>query len=398
MRKNLQVITLLRNFATGLLAPVLTLAALQHGADLRTVSLLIGAYSLTVITAEFPSGVFADLRGRKLSFLLSALFSIAAYGAVMFADSLALLLPAMVCMGLGRAFASGSLDALAIDEAADDAALVKVTSRLAMLQSAGLAAGALAGGWLGGIGQRYSANLAAAMLTTALYLLLTLATVKEAPRARATASPEKRLRTHLKSSFAFLGRRGMVRMLMVLSLLSGFGMLSVETYWQPGLERFAPSSWLFGVLSCAGFAGTMLGCRATERLLTKKPALGTALLLSQKALYGLCFAGFAAAAGTGAFSAVYLLSYLALGGAGVAEDTLLNREAPAAQRASILSLFSFVLQIGGLVASLCGYWIVAYADFRDLWLFSGGMITLCAVIFAILNAAHARRAAADEQA
>jgi MFS family permease len=383
-----------------LLAPVLTLAALRHGADLRTVSLMIGAYSLTVIAAEFPSGVFADLRGRKRSFVVSALFSIAAYGAVMLADSLTLLLPAMVCMGLGRAFASGSLDALAIDEAADDAALVKVTSRLAMLQSAGLAAGALAGGWLGGIGQRSTANLATAMLTTLLYLLLTLLTVKEAPPARAAAAavPEKRLRTHLKSSLSFLRRRGTVRMLMVLSLLSGFGMLSVETYWQPGLESFAPPAWLFGVLSCAGFAGTMLGCRATERLLTKKPAFGAALRLAQKAVSGLCFAGFAAATGAGAFSAVYLLSYVALGGAGVAEDTLLNREAPAAQRASILSLFSFVLQIGGLIASLCGYWIVLYADYRVLWLLAGAVITLCAAGFAGLNAASARRAAANQTA
>lgn len=53
-----QIAILLRNLATGILAPVLTLVLLANGASISTISLLLGAYSLTVILFEFPSGVF----------------------------------------------------------------------------------------------------------------------------------------------------------------------------------------------------------------------------------------------------------------------------------------------------------------------------------------------------
>ena len=61
MRKSVQLIYLLRFFGTGIILPVLSLLLLSRGATIETISLVIGLYSLTVILAEFPSGVFADL-------------------------------------------------------------------------------------------------------------------------------------------------------------------------------------------------------------------------------------------------------------------------------------------------------------------------------------------------
>ena len=59
MRKSIQLIYLLRFFGTGIIIPVLSLLLLARGATIETISLVIGLYSLTVIVAEFPSGVFA---------------------------------------------------------------------------------------------------------------------------------------------------------------------------------------------------------------------------------------------------------------------------------------------------------------------------------------------------
>jgi MFS family permease len=82
----------------------------------------------------------------------------------------------------------------------------------------------------------------------------------------------------------------------------------------------------------------------------------------------------------------YALGYLFLGGSSVAESTLLNREAPSAQRASILSLFSFLLQIGVLLASLCGYWVTAALGFRTLWLLASGLLVACTLAYAVYRA------------
>ena len=62
------------SFGIGLLQPVLSLFLLARGCNLQTLAVVIGVYSVTVILAEVPSGVFADLHGRKVAYFLSGLF------------------------------------------------------------------------------------------------------------------------------------------------------------------------------------------------------------------------------------------------------------------------------------------------------------------------------------
>ncbi len=386
MRKNLQLVALLRSLATGVISPVLTLMALSHGATLATLSLALGAYSFTVIAAEFPSGVFADLFGRKLSYVVSSLLVLAAYALFLVSRSFEILLLAMVLNGLGRAFASGSIDALAIDEATNEAALVKVTARLSILESVGLAVGALAGGLLAGLGTAYSGNILACMALVATMLAFTLFTVHEAPRSSVAPEDRPRLGAHLRESLGFVKRRGVVRMLVVFTVLSGFAIFVVETYWQPALASYNPEPWMLGAVNFIGFGAVILGSKFTEWRLTRAPHTTAVLMLAQKALWGASLFALWLSSGAVTFVGSYALGYLFLGGSSVAESTLLNREAPSAQRASILSLFSFLLQIGVLLASLCGYWVTAALGFRALWLLASGLLCACTLAYAVYRA------------
>ncbi len=393
MRKTHQAVLFLKSFATGLLVPVLTLALLAHGASIRTLSLLLGAYSGIVILAEFPTGIFADLYGRKNAFVVSALFQILSFGIVLVSRSGALLLLAMILFGLGRAFSSGSIDALVIDEVlviiddsvASGVALARVTARLSILESAGLAIGALAGGLLAGVLPRYEANLIANLSITLLLLALTVLFIHEKP-LRKKDTPRagmRRIRLQVKESLSFLSRKGTVRMLVLLSGITGFTLLALETYWQPALASITTNTRIFGVIGVIGFACVIAGSKLTERLMARHPASGTVLALGFKAIMGVCLILLAFQTRTVAFTGAFALVYLFLGSGSVAENTLLNQNAPSDQRASILSLFSFVLQTGGLLASLCGYLVSAATDFKAMWLVAGGLLVLVAGLLAM---------------
>ena len=142
MNKPIQIIYFLKFFASGTIVPILSLMLLARGATIETISLIIGLYSVTVIAAEFPSGVFADLYGRKTSFLLSCVLYLISYSMFFFSRSAVILLIGMVVNGLSRAFSSGSIEALMIDHATEQCCpLERVTARLAILESAGLAGG-----------------------------------------------------------------------------------------------------------------------------------------------------------------------------------------------------------------------------------------------------------------
>ena len=395
MRKRYRLLIFLNSFAAGVMAPVLSLALLARGASISTVSLMLGIYSLTVIVTEFPSGVFADLYGRKKAYALSAALHILSYCALLFSGTLLMLAVAMVLNGLARAFSSGSIDALAMDEAVSNGSeVVKVSAQISVMESAGLAAGALAGGFLSGVGARYEGNLLVNLGVYTLLFAIAVFFVREQPRPRAQETPARlgNLGVQVRESLSFAAQKGTVRMLLVFSALSGVALISIETYWQPALLALSPPPFVFGAVSFAGFACVVAGSKLTQALFTKHPQSGVATALALKALFGVCLGLLVLQRDTPLFVSVYSLVYLFLGSGSVAESALLNQQAPPERRASILSLFSFVLQLGGLLASLCGAAMSAYADYKYMWYLSGGLLLIGAGIFSLLGIKRRLRA------
>ena len=392
MTAAIQLVYFLRMFATGAFAPVLALMLMAHGATIETLSLLIGAYSVTVVATEFPSGVLADLFGQKRAFLASTLCGALSFGFILVSRSVPVLLLAMVLNGLSRAFSSGTLDALAVNQSAarDDSALLAITARFSVLESAGLALGALAGGALASIGSLYAANIAVSIVINLLLFVLTLLFIHETrpPAAGERSSLRALFGGRMKQSVSFILQKGVVRTLLLFSVITGFALITVETYWQPAFTAFQPPTWTLGVVTFFVFASVMLGSKLTERLLKHHTRHVPAAFLLLRAVFG---AGLIALYFTGSavpFVAVYMASYFFLGGGSVAENTLIHRFAADEQRSSILSLFSFILQIGGVLAAVAGYFVSAGLSYQLMWPIAGFLL----LVFALLRLpAHRQR-------
>lgn len=383
MRKSLQAILFLKAFLLGTIAPIFILLLTSHGATVQTVSLFVGTASLFTLLAEFPSGVFADLFGRKLSFILSLLLQIFSFVLILFFRTAVMLAGAMVLYGLSRAFVSGSIEALAIDEIDDKSKLVKVTSRLNILESGGLALGALCSGVLAAFGADYSGNILFSVAGFIVILIMTIFTVRESAHIEARKSHPPHLKDHLQKSFSFVRGSRTAQMLFVLSSLTAFAMVTVETYWQPAVKAFTSSTLVFGLIGSIGFAGVIGGSKLSEWMLTRLPQRGIAVFLVSKLLMSLCLALLISAKFQVPFILVYVLWYIFLGGNGVAEQTLLNHEAPTEQRASILSLLSFVFRIGSLLASVLCYLISSGMDYRYSWLIAAGLLAISTAVYAL---------------
>jgi predicted MFS family arabinose efflux permease len=218
--------------------------------------------------------------------------------------------------------------------------------------------------------------------------------VREQPRPRAQETPARlgNLGVQVRESLSFAAQKGTVRMLLVFSALSGVALISIETYWQPALLALSPPPFVFGAVSFAGFACVVAGSKLTQALFKKHPQSGVVAALALKALFGVCLGLLVLQGDTPLFVGVYSLVYLFLGSGSVAESALLNQQAPPERRASILSLFSFVLQLGGLLASLCGAAMSAYADYKYMWYLSGGLLLIGAGIFSLLGIKRRLRA------
>lgn len=378
----------LNSFSIGMLTPLLTLLLLDKGLSLAAVPLAVGLYSATAVAFELPSGMAADRWGRKNCFLVSQALLLPGLGLLALGQGMAAALAAMIFQGLARAFSSGSLDALVVEEFLRKngaGALPRCTARVSALTSIGLAMGCLAGGGVYALTGRMWTALA---LKGALVLVLLAlsAGLEEHPveRGQEEMNPAAQLAATLRSP-------GLVRALVLYSAALAPALFSVEVFYQPRFEQLLNSSaagWALGALGGGAFyaaaAGSVLGPR-----LMRRPTLGR--LLGVSALVGAGLMALSAAGTPVLFVAFYFLFYVVNGSTDYLTSTLMNEAAPPSQRATLLSAGSLTLQLGGLAASPLLSAGAAVGTIPQVWLAAGGALASLMLAWLAVHLLRARK-------
>lgn len=370
-----KILFFLNSFSTGILTPVLTLVLCSHGASLSTVPVFLGIFAVTVMVLEVPSGVFADLKGRKNTFLMSHIFIWISFFTIFRGNSPLFLALGNVFLGMGRAFGSGSMEALEIDwyiEKNGESHLPEINSLLAKLDNFGLAAGALLGGYLGYVEPDYSLNLTFLLLAEAVLILMAIFFVKE--KGIKSKKPKQNLLNGFSEMVKNIRRSRILCVICGMAAVLGFLLAAVETYWQPSIKLYLPENltWLLGIVNCSAYLGGSIGNTAGMRILSK---MGNTLS-SKKKLYAafrvlLCLVPvlMTFCRTWYIFALVYALVYMVSGMAGLIENTLLHEAADSSFRASMMSLYSLLVRGGSIGASLlCGV-LLQGGNLNLVWIF-----------------------------
>lgn len=370
-----KILFFLNSFSTGILTPVLTLVLCSHGASISTVPVFLGIFAVTVMVLEVPSGVFADLKGRKNTFLMSHIFIWLSFFTIFRGNSPLFLALGNVFLGMGRAFGSGSMEALEIEQYIEKNGkthLPEINSLLAKLDNFGLAAGALLGGYLGYVKPDYSLNLTCLLLAEAVLILMTIFFVKEERIKR--KKTEQNLFEGFSGMLKSIRRSRILCTICGMAAVLGFLLAAVETYWQPSIKTYLPQNltWLLGIVNCSAYLGGSIGNTAGMRILSK---MGNTLS-SKKKLYAafrvlLCLVPvlMAFCRTWYIFALVYALVYMVSGMAGLIENTLLHEAADSSFRASMMSLYSLLIRGGSIGTSLlCGV-LLRGGNLNLVWIF-----------------------------
>jgi len=358
-------------FILGLIIPILVLFQLERGFSLIQIGFNMAIYSGIVILLEVPSGILADIAGQKKVYILSVLFKVIAMIIPMFTGNLLLISFTFVIMGAGRAFSSGSLEAIFINKAAataTDRNIEKLITWTHISIPMGLALGALLGGWLPNLNivqlsfitftDKYSLNFMLIFLLGIILALFFMFFVKEEiPDVEETVKTDTGTKSPGMISFAFrtVKNSPLFLVIMISSLAWGLTFSGLETFWQPRVFEITGgegSTLIYGLLSNGYFLAGVLGSIISWplcRLLGNKPLL---FLFLQRFLLGGMFFILSGILKLGWFSAVYILLFLINEIGNPVEQSILNKEIPSESRATLLSVVSFVMQAGGMTGSL----------------------------------------------
>lgn len=389
MNKMNQAIIAINSFSIGIIIPVLNLALLERGSSLQTLPLLFAIYSTTVLCLELPSGICADMHGRKAVFLLSCGFQIISFALLFAANNMVWLIIAIIFHGLGRAFSSGSLDALFIDQALinhGEDCLAKVTSRMALLDGLGLAVGGITGGVLAGVADNYLANIIFRIALSVMLFVLVIFFVREQPAHGTKAHTT--LKEHIKQGKEVIFSTPGFRFLFIGVFFVGVFLSVIETYWQPAfmsLPAAQNSIWLLGVITFLGFMAVALGNIIVQKLLDKCSSNLWRVYNLSRIVFAGCIVIFALQKGSAGFVIWYAVVYLLLGASNVAESTLINKLTPSHMRASVLSLSSLAIQIGALCASVFSSITILRLKFAGIWIITGVLLGGYAIIVSVVT-------------
>jgi MFS family permease len=369
------------------MAPVYPLFLLSLGLDLFQVNVVLAIFLTGTFLFEVPTGVVADIFGRKASFLLSCAVRTCAFFVYARAETFTDCVVAELMDAIGTTLASGALDAWAVDgmkEEGNRTPSDRFFARAQMLSRVVMVVGGVVSGYVAEVSFRIGWMIGGTGF--ALLGIFALFTMKETPRRTAIAVEHG-------SQFIAAVRQGWgiarhSRELLILCLLSGaLVSASIPTHmlWQTRLQAFAGEGvslmgWVWALMNLTALSGSyvmaLLSSRYQRESLLFFAALwrgGTLLLAALATTFTPILAGILLQeAAFGLSEPIFLAS--------------INDRIGPELRATVMSVRSMFVTLGGSLGLVALGLVARSQGIPTAWVIAAMMLFAIAPCFLLLRA------------
>ncbi len=363
----------------------------SQGLSLAEIGLSESAFHLAPVLLELPSGSFADLVGRRWSLAIGSFLIALSSLLLFFADTLPMAMLALFLNGASYSFRSGADQAYLFDSLGDRQS--SFGNILGKLMGASYILGA-ATIWLGAslseISYSWPIGLTVASGLAGIWLAVGLAENRQQTEEQEDSANHRSVREHAREAVAALRARPDV--VAVLLFSGGFWATATITflYLQAAFSERGLSNGEIGLVLAGGLILTALGATVVGRVEHRVRFSRQLSVLA--VLTGLGIAGTAyGAIGIAIFA--YLVANLTSGLLEPLMFAWFNRQLPSAQRATLISVESWLFSLTMIVAFPVAGWAAERQGWNQVYLICGlVMIGLTALLF-IVNSLYRRRRA-----
>jgi MFS family permease len=252
----------------------------------------------------------------------------------------------------------------------------------------GLAIGALLGGVIPSIWQKYfpnqnkyNGNLTIQICTLLILLIFTILSVKEASHIQ---EEKKSLVRHTRESIKFVFSNRNVLLLIYGTMIWGLSFNAIELFWQPRLKSILggdSSTWIFGIINSGYFLASLAGVGIINIVLRKSRVDYNWVIFIGRISIGLLLVVLSLQTSVLLFSTVYLFQFMINGMIGIPETTLLNSLIPDDKRSSLLSFSSLMMQLGGIIGSVIYSLLIGMLQISGVWILSGIVFGISSIFY-----------------
>ncbi len=347
---------------------------LSKGLNLFEVNLVNLVFFTTLFLCEIPTGAFADIFGRKKSFVLSCfIFSI---GMIIYAFSNTFweFAFAEALSAIGATFASGAFSSWLVDSLkyhGYTGSTQLVFARGAQLrQGAGILA-ALIGAYLADINPSFPWIIGGVLFGITGVIAQTVMKEEYFVRSRfSLTNSVRQFREIVKASVVYGVSNKNIRFIMLLVLGLNFATMAPNMQWQPYFKEGFSNTTSLGLLWTGMALSMMLGAWLAPKLLARVTNERKALLYCH-ALTALCIVGTVSFGILPIAILMFFMHEIARGAFEPIKEAYLHENIPSSARATIISFESVIYHGGGAVGLLVSGALAEYGSIELAWTVSG---------------------------
>ncbi len=222
----------------------------ERGMDVQMVVYCEIIYAFTVVLLEIPSGILADYFGRKRLLVIDGALSAIEMILLLFANSFWMFAFALILSGIGKAFSSGSnnallYDSLLIENKQSD--FEKILGRLTAIDFTGSVIAALSGGVLANY-FGFEFNYFISFLSMVLAFLFSIS-LKEPPMVTKPESELTGVMQYTKQAVLLFKMKPLVLIYCLSGAVLGACLIYLDEFWQLVLEDIGIPVLFFGIVS-----------------------------------------------------------------------------------------------------------------------------------------------------
>jgi MFS family permease len=243
----------------------------QRGMSVQMVVYTEILYAATVVLFEIPSGILSDKFGRKRLLALYNAFAAAELILLLFAYSFWQFALAIILAGIGKAFSSGSENALLYDSlltAGKQSDFEKIMGRVSAVDFTGSLIAALSGSLLAHY-LDFEFNYIISIFSMVVAFVLTL-TIKEPPMVTKPESGLSGIRQYAKQALIVFRSHPFVLAYCLTGAILGSCMIYLDEFWQIVLENIGIPVVFFGIVGAIELSiripGNLLAYKLKGRL------------------------------------------------------------------------------------------------------------------------------------
>ncbi len=350
------IIRFLTSFALGTILPVYVLYFRHYHINLFQIALLAAIFEASILVFEMPTGLVADTYGRRISVILSALFSLISGIFFILFPFLFGFIIAEILNGLGETLRSGALEAWLVDSLRYENRAERVKHAFARGTKCRVI-GNLLGLILGGYLASHDIALVWVPFTVVFFILnvFLFLKMKEEYKIDKTISSRitSRISETIKKSLIVIRSQKLILALLLLALFSEFAFETVSQYWQVHFSEnlFIKTEYFGWILVISSVATILLIDKVTKLSEKFKHEVSSLVVLEILFLLSLLVIALT-------FSPILAVIFFILLQSLVSFKEpifldLYNKHIPSEQRATLLSFQSLVGSGGEVLAGLC---------------------------------------------